>query len=86
MRDRGPVQIQNPSELLISERTHGVPGSVVLCSMEGTRPVLVKQALVSTTAFGMAGACPPALITTGLFVDGCPGKGLECSCTTRMPI
>ena len=55
MRDRGLVQIQNPSELLISERTHGVPGSVVLCSMEGTRPVLVEvQALVSTTAFGMA--------------------------------
>ncbi|NLO82534.1 MAG: DNA repair protein RadA [Clostridiales bacterium] len=55
MRERGLVQIQNPSELLISERTHGVPGSVVLCSMEGTRPVLVEvQALVSTTAFGMA--------------------------------
>ena len=44
--------------------------------MEGTRPVLVEvQALVST-GFGMAGACPLALITTGLFVDGCPGKGV----------
>jgi DNA repair protein RadA/Sms len=55
MRDRGLVQILNPSEILLSERTHGVPGSVVLCSMEGTRPVLVEvQALVSTTVFGMA--------------------------------
>jgi DNA repair protein RadA/Sms len=55
MRDRGLIQIFNPSEILLSERTHGVPGSVVLCSMEGTRPVLVEvQALVSTTAFGMA--------------------------------
>ncbi len=55
MRDKGLVQIQNPSELLISQRTHGVPGSVVFCSMEGTRPVMVEvQALVSTTAFGMA--------------------------------
>ncbi len=55
MRDRGLIQILNPSEILLSERTHGVPGSVVLCSMEGTRPVLVEvQALVSTTAFGMA--------------------------------
>jgi DNA repair protein RadA/Sms len=55
MRERGLMQIANPSELLLSERTHGVPGSVVLCSMEGTRPVLVEvQALVSTTAFGMA--------------------------------
>jgi len=55
MRDRGLIQIFNPSEILLSERTHGVSGSVVLCSMEGTRPVLVEvQALVSTTAFGMA--------------------------------
>lgn len=55
MRDRGIVQVENPSELLLSGRTHGAPGSVVLCSVEGTRPILVEiQALVSTTAFGMA--------------------------------
>lgn len=55
MREHGIVQVKNPSQLLLSGRTKGVPGSVVLCSMEGTRPILVEiQALVSTTAFGMA--------------------------------
>lgn len=55
MRDKGLIEVDNPSEFLLSERTHGVSGSVVLCSMEGTRPMLVEiQALVSTTAFGMA--------------------------------
>lgn len=55
MQEKGIVQVENPSELLLSGRTKGVSGSVVLCSMEGTRPILVEiQALVSTTAFGMA--------------------------------
>lgn len=55
MRNRGLVEVQNPSELMLSGRTNGVSGSVVLCSIEGTRPMLVEiQALVSTTAFGMA--------------------------------
>ena len=55
MRDRGIMQVENPSKLLLSGRTQGAPGSVVLCSIEGTRPILVElQALVSTTAFGMA--------------------------------
>lgn len=55
MQEKGIIQVENPSELLLSGRTQGAAGSVVLCSMEGTRPILVEiQALVSTTAFGMA--------------------------------
>jgi len=62
MQDRGLIEVDNPSKLLLSERTHGVSGSAVLCSMEGTRPMLVEiQALVSTTAFGM-----PRRMSTGI--------------------
>ncbi len=62
MRERGLVEITNPSEHLLSERTHGMSGSAVLCSIEGTRPMLVEiQALVSTTAFGM-----PRRMSTGI--------------------
>lgn len=62
MGDRGLVEIMNPSEHLLSERTRGMSGSAVLCSLEGTRPMLVEvQALVSTTAFGM-----PRRMSTGV--------------------
>ena len=50
----------NPSEHLLSERTQGMSGSAVLCSIEGTRPMLVEiQALISTTALVCPGGCPP---------------------------
>lgn len=52
MRDQGLVQVTNASELFLSERPLGVAGSVVVPSMEGTRPLLVEvQALVSTSTF-----------------------------------
>jgi len=45
--------VPNPSRLFIGERTSAVPGSVVLASMEGTRPLLVEvQALVSSSRYG----------------------------------
>lgn len=48
MKDAGLREVSNPSELFISERPLQVPGSVVVCSLEGTRPLLVElQALVS---------------------------------------
>jgi DNA repair protein RadA/Sms len=54
MSDAGLREIANPSELFLSERPAGVTGSVVLASMEGTRPLLVEmQALVTPTSFGM---------------------------------
>jgi DNA repair protein RadA/Sms len=41
-------EVSNPSEIFLMERPLAVPGSAVVCSMEGTRPILVElQALVS---------------------------------------
>lgn len=48
MKDRGLVEVSNPSELFLSERPKEAPGSVVTASIEGSRPLLVEiQALVS---------------------------------------
>ena len=45
----------NPSALFLAERPLATPGSAVLCSIEGSRPILVEvQALASTTSYGMA--------------------------------
>ena len=52
MKEQGLEEVSNPSELFLSERPTGVPGTAVVASMEGTRPVLVElQALVSPTHF-----------------------------------
>jgi DNA repair protein RadA/Sms len=54
MTDSGLEEIDNPSELFLSERPLAVSGSAVTASMEGTRPLLVEvQALVSPTTFGI---------------------------------
>ena len=51
----GLEAVPNPSELFLSERKVDVPGSAVLCSVEGSRPILVEvQALVGTGAYGNA--------------------------------
>jgi DNA repair protein RadA/Sms len=53
MKDIGLAEVPNPSELFLAERPLDAPGSVVVASIEGTRPILVElQALVSGTAFG----------------------------------
>lgn len=45
--------VLNPSGLFLSERPKGSPGSAVICSLEGTRPLLMEiQSLVSTSGFG----------------------------------
>lgn len=50
----GLKEVLNPSEYMLSGRPENEPGSVVVCLMEGTRPVLVEiQALVCHTNFGM---------------------------------
>lgn len=52
MREEGLVEVEGASELFLSERPEGVAGSVVVPSLEGTRPLLVEvQALVSATSF-----------------------------------
>ena len=53
MTGKGMREVENPSEALLSERAHDQSGSVVLCAMEGSRPLLVDvQALVATTVLG----------------------------------
>ncbi|HXG50282.1 MAG TPA: DNA repair protein RadA [candidate division Zixibacteria bacterium] len=48
MKEEGLKEVANPSEIFLMERPLEVPGSAVVCSMEGTRPILVElQALVS---------------------------------------
>lgn len=54
MTDSGLREIENPSELFLSERSAGVPGSVATSSIEGTRPLLVElQSLVTQSSFGV---------------------------------
>lgn len=53
MTGDGMKEVRNASEVLLSDRAHNESGSIVLCAMEGTRPLLVDvQALVATTVFG----------------------------------
>ncbi len=53
MREDGLQPVSNPSELFLAERPVEVPGSVVIATLEGTRPILVElQALVSPTSLG----------------------------------
>ena len=53
MRSIGLVEVENPSEFMLSGKPEGASGSVVACSMEGTRPILLEiQALICHTNFG----------------------------------
>ncbi|MDD2465760.1 MAG: DNA repair protein RadA [Desulfobulbus sp.] len=55
MKENGLAGVDNPSALFLAERPVNVPGSVVLPSVEGTRPILVEvQALVSRSSLGTA--------------------------------
>src|ERR671926_14267 len=55
MTGSGLQPVPNPSALFLAERPVATPGSAVLCSVEGSRPILVEvQALVSTSSYGMA--------------------------------
>lgn len=52
MSDSGLEEVQNPSAMLLSGRPTNVSGISILCTMEGTRPILAEvQALVSKTSF-----------------------------------
>ncbi len=53
MKSDGLTEVSNPSELFISDKTTGVSGNAVVCTMEGTRPLLIEvQALVTPSAYG----------------------------------
>lgn len=61
MLESGLVEVKNPSELFISNREKGIPGSVITSSIEGTRPTLLEvQALVTPSNFGY-----PQRVSTG---------------------
>lgn len=54
MKQEGLVEVPNASEYMLSGRPEGASGSVVSCSMEGTRPILLEiQALVCRSGFGI---------------------------------
>ena len=54
MRSEGLVEVKNPSEFMLNGKPQGASGSVVACSMEGSRPILIEiQALVCHSNFGI---------------------------------
>lgn len=54
MREKGLIEVENPSEYMLSGRPECASGSVVACAIEGTRPMLLEiQALVCKSNFGM---------------------------------
>lgn len=54
MKEEGLIEVENPSEFMLSGKPEGASGSVVSCSMEGTRPILLEiQALVCHSNFGI---------------------------------
>jgi len=66
MVERGMVEIANPSEYLLSNKSSGVPGVVVVASVESTRPILVElQALVVANEMGI----PPRRTVVGVNRD-----------------
>lgn len=61
MQEKGLVEVKNASEYMLNGRPENASGSVVVCTMEGTRPLLVEiQALVCHSSFGI-----PRRQTTG---------------------
>ena len=62
MKQEGLVEVKNPSKLLLDEGSLGLPGSVVACVVEGSRPMLIEiQALTSYSKFPS-----PKRVVTGL--------------------
>ena len=61
MCDRGMLEVANPSRVFLSKRETACGGTAVVCSVEGTRPLLVEvQALVASSTFGY-----PQRVATG---------------------
>ena len=54
MTGTGLMEVRNPSEVFLSQRSRGISGSTVSASMEGTRPILIEvQALVSSSGYSV---------------------------------
>ena len=53
MNEHGLAEVPNPSQMFVSHRDEPIPGSAVICTMEGSRPLLLEiQALVTPTSYG----------------------------------
>ncbi|MBR5134152.1 MAG: DNA repair protein RadA [Clostridia bacterium] len=53
MHDKGLVEVENPSQMLLAGRLENVSGTCIACTLEGTRPLLAEvQGLVTPTGFG----------------------------------
>jgi DNA repair protein RadA/Sms len=62
MAESGMIEVLNPSELFLSQRRKNTPGSIVVPTLQGRRPILAEiQALVTPTSFGM-----PRRVATGV--------------------
>lgn len=54
MKEKGLIEVENPSQVMLNGRPKDAAGSVVVCSMEGSRPILIEiQALVCQTNFNL---------------------------------
>jgi len=54
MTEKGLIEVSNPSEIFLSQRASDISGSIVICIMEGSRPILLEvQALVSPSNYGL---------------------------------
>ena len=52
MTDKGLLEVENPSEMLLAGRPKNISGNCAVCTLEGTRPIIAEiQALVTPTAF-----------------------------------
>ena len=66
MREAGLTEVENPSEYMLNGRPEEASGSVVACSMEGTRPILLEiQALVCHSTLAV-----PRRTLAGLTITG----------------
>lgn len=53
MTDKGLIEVENPSQMMLSGRPKGVSGTCVTCSLEGTRPILTEiQGLAAQSSYG----------------------------------
>ena len=52
MSDKGLIEVENPSEMLLAGRPRNISGNCAVCTLEGTRPLIAEiQALVTPTSF-----------------------------------
>lgn len=65
MKAEGLIEVENPSQIMLSGKPSNASGSLVVCALEGTRPMLIEiQALVSSTNYNM-----PRRTTVGVDVN-----------------